>query len=193
MRSLSKFQKYLDHWSIPISNPIPYSGMSEGGRQGGQLPPPPDFGPAFTACPLRFLAPRITCPSRFSDLATCLLLFYGREAKVQLMDYTSSRTVQSKKKPKNPTYCLIFNWCIVWFFRAKIQTKTPWMKKQKSPPIWKVSTTSCEKTMKIVPMLWKRLRPDSRLFPLENSRQMKASVTSVVEFERAQFFANDFL
>jgi hypothetical protein len=33
---------------------------------------PPDSGPAFTACPTRFLAPLITRPPRFSDLATCL-------------------------------------------------------------------------------------------------------------------------
>ena len=31
-----------------------------------------DFGPALTARPPRFLAPRMSRPSRFSDLATCL-------------------------------------------------------------------------------------------------------------------------
>ena len=32
----------------------------------------PDFGPVLTARPSRFLAPHITRPSRFSNLATCL-------------------------------------------------------------------------------------------------------------------------
>ena len=44
--------------------------MLEGGGKEGVRPP--DFGPALTARPPRFLAPRITRPSRFSDLATCL-------------------------------------------------------------------------------------------------------------------------
>ena len=47
------------------------TGMLEGGGKEGVRPP--DFGPALTARPPRFLAPRITRPSRFSDLATCLI------------------------------------------------------------------------------------------------------------------------
>ena len=31
-----------------------YTGMSEAGRQVGHMPPPPEFGPALTACPLDF-------------------------------------------------------------------------------------------------------------------------------------------
>ena len=54
--------------------------MLEGGRQGGRTNPP-DFGPALTACPPRFLAPRITRPSRFSDLATCLSMYAVEEGR----------------------------------------------------------------------------------------------------------------
>ena len=53
------------------------AGMLEGhGEAGGAYAPPPDFDPILTARPPRFLAPRITRPSRFSDIATCLDSIY---------------------------------------------------------------------------------------------------------------------
>ena len=79
--------------------------MLEGGGRGFVRSPPPGFGPALTThpsrfwpCPYcspppRFLAPRITRPLRFSDLATCLSICWGSMTQ-HLILHTVKSTIQ---------------------------------------------------------------------------------------------------